>query len=163
MRPVGIFRETIISLLIRAAAPLVLLSTICLACDAARADPVQIGDLVIEQAWIRPTAAAAPVAGGYLTISNSGDKADRLLAAHVDFAAGSQIHEMKMVGEVMQMRPIEDGLWIEPGQTIELKPGGYHIMFMKPKQQMVAGEVLKVELRFERAGTVELDFPVKQP
>jgi copper(I)-binding protein len=161
MRLADTFRETIIRIFSRVAAALVL--SWILAPGVVRADPVHLGDLSIDQAWIRPTPAAAPVAGGYLTITNSGGKADRLIAVSADFAASSEIHEMKMDGQVMQMRPIEGGLSIGSGQTIELKPGGFHIMFMKPKQQMVTGETHKVVLEFERAGTVEMDFPVRQP
>jgi periplasmic copper chaperone A len=163
MSQAGTFRETTIRAIIEAFAALLLLVVIGLVPAAVRADPVHLGDLVIDQAWIRPTPAAAPVAGGYLTITNSGDKADRLTAVSADFAASSEIHEMKMEGQVMKMRPIDGGLSIKPGQTIELKPGGFHIMFMKPKQPMVEGETHKVTLEFERAGTVELEFSVRQP
>ena len=118
------------------------------------------GELMIEQAWIRAAPAGAPVAGGYLTITNKGQKADRLVSVSAGFAAMSEIHEMAMEGDVMKMRPVDGGLVIEPGATVELKPGGFHLMFMKPKSQVKDGESYPVTLQFENAGAFELEIPV---
>ncbi len=117
------------------------------------------GDLVIENAWIRAAPAGAPVAGGYLKITNKGQIADKLVSVSAEFAGMSEIHEMAMEGDVMKMRPI-DVLPIGPGETVELKPGGFHLMFMKPKTQVKDGDSHKVTLTFENAGAIELDMPV---
>jgi hypothetical protein len=121
---------------------------------------VRAGDLVIENAWVRATPPGARAGGGYVTIRNEGVAADRLIAGRADFAGRVEIHEMRMEGEVMQMRPLPDGLEIPAGDTVTLKPGGYHVMFMGLKQGLEAGHAVSVTLIFDRAGAVELIFPV---
>jgi hypothetical protein len=59
------------------------------------------------------------------------------------------------------MRPLTGGLEIKPGQTVELKPGGYHVMFVGMKQQLMAGEHFKATLEFAKAGKVDVDFTVE--
>lgn len=67
---------------------------------------------------------------------------------------------MAMDNGVMKMRPIH-GLEVPAGKSVQLKPGGYHIMFMKLKHQLKVGEVVKGSLTFEKAGTMSVDFPVE--
>jgi copper(I)-binding protein len=90
----------------------------------AHADEVKAGDLVITQAWTRATPKGAKIGGGYLTIENKGTAPDRLIGGSADIAGSVQIHEMSMDKGVMQMRPLESGLAIEPGKTVKLAPGG---------------------------------------
>ena len=66
---------------------------------------------------------------------------------------------MAMSGDVMQMRRIE-GLEIKPGATVELKPGGYHLMLMDLKGALKAGDTIKGTLVFEKAGKVDIEFTV---
>jgi uncharacterized protein YcnI len=97
---------------------------------AATSKPItfKVGDIVIETPWTRATPKGAQVAGGYMKIINNGKEADRLVGGSLDQTRRFEIHQMTMVGDVMQMRPLPDGLIIKPGETVELKPGGYHIM-----------------------------------
>lgn len=127
---------------------------------APAAASVTAGDLVIAQPWGRATPAGARVAGGYVTVTNRGSQPDRLVSGTADFAERVEIHEMAVTNGVMTMRNLANGLVIQPGQTVELKPGGFHIMFMGLKEQMVEGRTVKVRLTFERAGPVELDFRI---
>ena len=122
---------------------------------------VKLGDLVISQPWARATPLGAPVAGGYIRIENTGTVADRLVSGVSDISAVLDFHEMKTADGVMKMRALEDGLLILPGQTVELKPGGYHIMFTGLKRQLKAGESFKASLVFEKAGPVTLEFRVE--
>jgi periplasmic copper chaperone A len=97
----------------------------------------------------------APATGAvFMTITNDGDAADRLVAAETDVATTVEIHEVADVEGVMQMRPLEDGLAIEPGDAIELMPGGYHIMLIDLQQDLLAGETFDLALTFEQAGDV---------
>src|SRR5438445_8689033 len=98
----------------------------CFLAARARAEEVKAGDLVITQAWSRATPGGAQVAGGYLTIQNKGSAADRLIGGSADVADKVQIHEMATTDGVMTMRPLDKGLSIEPGKTVNLAPGGYH-------------------------------------
>ena len=78
-------------------------------------------------------ARGAQVAGGYLKITNNGNEADRLIGGSAASPARFEVHEMAMESGVMKMRQV-NGLEIKPGETVELKPGGMHVMFMDLKQ-----------------------------
>ena len=126
-----------------------------------QAQEVKAGDLVITQVWSRATPGGAKIAGGYLTIENKGTAADRLTAASGDIAGKVEIHEMAMNNGVMTMRPLEKGLAIEPGKTVKLAPGGYHLMLMELKNPLKQGEKVPLELQFEKAGKVAVSLDVQ--
>jgi periplasmic copper chaperone A len=122
---------------------------------------IKAGDLVITPPWSRATPAGAKVAGGFMTITNNGKTADRLIGGSAELANVFEVHEMSMKDGVMQMRALDKGLEIKPGETVELKPGGYHIMFIDIKKPFAEGEKVKGFLTFERAGRVEVEFKVE--
>ncbi|WP_370693922.1 copper chaperone PCu(A)C [Methylobacterium sp. NEAU K] len=127
---------------------------------AAQAEPVKAGDLTIDTPWLRATPNGAKVAGGYVRITNTGTAPDTLTGAAVPFAKSSDIHSMSMEGGVMKMAPVSDGLTIKPGETVELKPGGYHLMFEGLTGSPKAGETVSGTLSFRRAGAVPVTFSV---
>lgn len=124
------------------------------------AGEIKAGDLVLENVRARATLPGAPVAGGYLTITNNGSEPDRLTGGSAGFAGKLEVHEMKVENDVMKMRQMKDGIEIPAGGSVELKPGGYHIMFMKLAEQLEEGESREVVLEFDRAGPVTVDFDV---
>ena len=126
----------------------------------ALAQEVRVGELTLERMAIREAPAGAPVAGGYLVIRNDGAEGDRLLAAASPAAGEVQIHRMRMEEGVMRMRPLPDGIEVPAGETVALRPGGDHLMLMRP-EAMAAGEAVEVTLAFERAGEVTAPFPVQ--
>jgi periplasmic copper chaperone A len=117
--------------------------------------------IIIVQPWIRATPAGAAVAGGYMTIINTGSESDRLVGGVLPQAGSFSIHEMTMSGDVMQMREIQGGLEIKPGQTVELNPSGYHIMFTELREPLKQGDTVKGQLRFEKAGAVNIQYRVE--
>src|SRR6202171_1506173 len=127
----------------------------------ARAQEVKAGDLVITQAWSRATPGGAKVAGGYLTIENKGSAPDRLIGGSVDVAGRVEVHEMAVTNGVMTMRPLERGLTIEPGKTVKLAPGGYHLMLFDLKTPLKQGDQAPVTLEFEKAGKVAVPFDIQ--
>ncbi|TXN05394.1 copper chaperone PCu(A)C [Methylobacterium sp. WL64] len=127
---------------------------------AAQADPIKAGDLTIDTPWLRATPNGAKVAGGYVTIRNSGTAPDTLTGAAVPFARSGEIHSMSMEGGVMKMAPVSGGLTVKPGGTVELKPGGYHLMFEGLSGAPKAGDSVSGTLTFQRAGTVPVTFSV---
>ncbi|MGY5804821.1 copper chaperone PCu(A)C [Rhizobium sp. LEGMi12c] len=131
-----------------------------LSSSLAFAEDIKIGNLTIAAPYVRAMVPGAPVGGGYMTITNTGNADDRLVAASSPRAATVQIHEMKMDNDVMIMRELADGLAIPAGKTVELKPGGYHVMFMKVAEPFLQGQTVRATLRFEKAGSVDVDFPV---
>jgi periplasmic copper chaperone A len=127
----------------------------------ARAEDVKAGDLVITQPWTRATPGGAKTGGGFLTIENKGSAPDKLISASADVAGKVEVHQMTMSDGVMKMRPVESGLTIEPGKTVKLAPGGYHLMMMDLKNPLKQGEKLPVTLQFEKAGKVTVTLDVE--
>jgi periplasmic copper chaperone A len=121
---------------------------------------VELGLLKISKAYAKAMLPGQPAGAGYLIIENTGGEADRLISATSDASPDVEIHEMKMEGDVMKMRQLSEGLDIPAGGKVELKPGGYHLMFMDVESPFEEGETLKVNLNFEKAGEVQIELPV---
>ena len=128
---------------------------------AASAHDYKLGSLVIEHPWTRATPKGAPVAGGYLKITNTGTSPDRLVGGSLAAAKRFEIHEMRIESGVMRMRELTSGLEIAPGATVELKPGSYHVMMMGLSKQFAKGEKIKGSLTFEKGGKIEVEFAVE--
>lgn len=126
----------------------------------ALAGEVTVGDLVISKAWTRVTPPGAKVAGGFLSITNKGKNPDRLLGGTAEIAGRMEVHEMTMDAGVMKMREVAGGIEIKPGATVELKPGGYHVMFMDLKSSPVEGKPVSGTLKFEKAGDAKIAYDV---
>ena len=120
----------------------------------------KVGSLIIETPWIRATPAGARVAGGYVKIINTGQTPDRLIGGSLPVAAEVQVHEMTMHDGIMRMRMLENGLEIDPGKSVELKPGGYHLMFTGLREGLKEKQTVKGTLLFEKAGPVEVEYRV---
>ena len=129
--------------------------------EPARAEDVMAGNLVISQAWCRASPGGSKVGGGYLTIENKGSAPDRLIGGSADFAGKVEVHEMATKNGVMTMRPLDNGLTIEPGKTVKLAPGGYHLMLLDLDSSLKQGDKVPVTLKFEKAGEVKLSFDVQ--
>ena len=127
----------------------------------AQAADVTVGALKISAPWARATPKGASVGGGYMKITNTGTAPDRLIGGSTDIAKSFEVHEMKMEGGVMKMRPVAGGLEIKPGETVTLDPSGYHVMFVGLKEQLKQGDHFKATLEFAKAGKVDVDFTVE--
>jgi hypothetical protein len=135
-------------------------AALMLAATPASSGTYELGALVLDTPWVRATPPGAEVAGGYVTITNTGERAARLVDGEAAFAGRVEIHEMTMADGVMRMRPLADGLIVPPGETVPLEPGGYHVMFMELVEPLVAGETVRATLTFADAGAIELPFTV---
>ena len=129
--------------------------------SSALAHEYKLGPLVINHPWSRATPKGAAVAGGYMTITNSGTAPDRLIGGASEVAQRLEVHEMRMEGGVMKMRELTDGLEILAGATVELKPGAYHVMLQNLSRQLTKGERVKASLSFEKAGKIDIEFAVE--
>jgi periplasmic copper chaperone A len=121
---------------------------------------IKAGDLTITAPWTRATPGGAKVAGGYMRITNTGKETDRLVGGSLPQAGRFEVHEMATTNNVMVMRQLDKGLEIKPGETVELKPGGFHVMFMDLKEPVKQGAALEGTLVFEKAGTVSVEYQV---
>jgi copper(I)-binding protein len=142
----------------RSLIPALLLASVA---SSTQAHDYTAGPIGIDRPWTRATPKNAPVAGGYLKITNTGTTPDRLTGGSAEVAKRFEIHEMKLDGGVMKMRELRDGLTIAPGATVELKPGSYHIMMMNLSRPLTQGEKVKGSLTFEKAGKVDVEFAVE--
>ncbi len=130
-----------------------------LAFSPAAAHEFKLGQIEIGHPYSRAMLPVAKVGGGYFKITNGGE-ADKLVSATSERAGKVEFHEMKMNGAIMEMRELEGGIAIPAKSTVELKPGGYHVMFMNVAQPFKEGEMIKTTLVFEKAGSVEVEFAV---
>ncbi len=132
---------------------------LALSLPAAAAD-YDVGSIHISQSWARATPKGATAGAAYMTVTNKGTASDRLNCVSDDASAQCQIHSMTMENGVMKMRPVEGGLEIKPGETVTLAPGGFHIMLLDLKAPLEQGKMLKATLKFDHAGTVDVEYPI---
>ena len=142
-------------------ANLLVASLAILAVSNAHARDYTAGAIDIADPWSRATPQGASVAGGYMKITNTGTTPDRLVSGSSDVAPKFEVHEMKMENGVAKMRPLTSGLEIKPGETVELKPGSFHVMFLGLKKPLASGDHIKATLVFEKAGKVEVEYDVR--
>jgi len=117
----------------------------------------------VTDAWVRGTVATQSASGMFAKITS--EHGGRLVSVSSPWAGMAQVHEMSMQGSVMKMREVGGGLVLPPGKTVELSPGGYHVMLMGLKQQLKAGEMVPITLVVEdndaTRETIELKVPVR--
>ena len=106
--------------------------------------------VTIHAPWVRGTVPMQQASGAFMQLS--ADKTTRLVAAQSPVAKVVELHEMVMDNNVMKMRQIP-GLDIVPGSTLDLKPGGFHIMLIELKQQLKGGDMVPITLVFEDTQT----------
>jgi copper(I)-binding protein len=148
-----------VSKLLAAALPAALFLT-ALSALAQHAQTYRAGSLVIETPWSRATPGGAKIGAGYMRIVNRGSEPDRLVGGTMAAAGGFALHETTNVDGVARMRPVESGLVIPPGATVDLSPGGMHIMLVDLKRPLKQGDTIEGTLVFERAGTVAIAYRV---
>jgi len=126
----------------------------------AAAGDSDVGSIHISQPWSRATPKGATSGAGYMTLTNKGAAPDKVSCVSNDASAQCQIHSMTMEGGVMKMRPVEGGLEIKPGESVALTPGGSHMMFLSLKHPLEQGGTVKATLKFDHAGTIDVEYPV---
>ena len=114
----------------------------------------------VEDAWVRGTVATQKATGAFMRLTPSANA--RLVEAKSPVAGVVEIHEMAMENDVMRMRQVP-GLDLAAGRTLELKPGGYHVMLMDLKQPLKAGEQVPITLVFEDAAQKRFTQEIKAP
>lgn len=137
------------------------LATLVVLYASAVANDYMVGDIRIEHPWSRALPEVAPNGAAYMTLSNRGAVADRLMSGSSPIAKRVGLHRHTMEGGVMRMRPVE-AIEVAPGQPTLLQPGGLHIMLMGLKEPLVKGKTFPLTLKFERAGSIEVLVPVQE-
>jgi len=155
---------------------IVLLVVLAAGCAPAASPPIQV-----TGAWVRATnfyvassgaATLAPTdpmpgmamatSAVYLTLENRGDQPDRLVSVYCDVAQTVEIHQSQVVGGIASMERL-DSLALPAHNTIQFQPGGYHLMLVGLKRDLIQGESFSLDLQFEKAGTVLVQAIVRGP
>jgi len=168
--------------LVRLAA-LVLAALLVAACSGGTGS----GGITVSGAWSRPSPMVAGAGAAYMVIENTGAEADALVGAASDVAASVEVHEtvdmsssmpaesmgtdgmespaasmdMGSGGSMLGMQRV-DRVEIPAGGTVELKPGGYHIMLIGLTRELQVGEQIEITLTFEKAGEVTVTAEVRE-
>lgn len=129
----------------------------------ARAHEVKTGGLKIVHPWVRATPKGVSVTAGYAKIKNAGKAADRLLSATLIRAKSTEVHETTVDNGIARMRPVAGGIEIKPGATVELKPGGLHLMFIGLDEGLIEHDYVAGTMTFAKAGTIKVEFAVEAP
>jgi copper(I)-binding protein len=125
----------------------------------------------VENAWSRPTTAAGlaprPLPSGpgvvYASVVNRGGAADRLTGASSPVSESVEIHHTTLIDDRMRMAPVEGGIEIPARETVELKPGGYHVMLFGLRRQLREGDRFEIEFEFEQSGRIRVTAEVRAP
>jgi len=149
--------KSLFSLGRRFAGPALVLWGLVLAVNPVSAQQAQFGALSIQGAYVKPTVQGQINSAGYLKITNTGAD-DKLLSASTGMANQVQLHFMGMQGDVMKMNEVA-AIDLPSGKTVELKPGSYHLMILGVKAPIKPGDNLKMKLKFQKAGELEMVFP----
>jgi len=161
-RTLALWRFPLLLLGLAAVVPLALVASACGDDDDdddGNAGPMAtVGDLEIYDAWVRTT--TNDVSAAYFRVENGGD-ADTLVRVTSGISSMVQLHEMVTEGASSKMQEKPGGFPVPADGTLELKPGGFHVMLMNLAEPLKEGDTVELELTFEKAGTVKLTAPVR--
>ena len=118
-------------------------------------------DVSAMNPWTRAVPMAGMNAAGYMMLKNSGDKAITLVSFKTDASAKTSLHETVKSGDMVSMKALPKGITIPANGTVELKPGGLHLMFMKLKQPFAEGDEIPVTLIFDSGKEITTSMVVK--
>jgi copper(I)-binding protein len=147
--------------------PLILMATaFVLAACSPSGNTAATGDaaaatVTVTDVLCRPTPNGRQVTGCYMTLTSP--VADTLVSVESPAAALGQIHETRMESNMMMMRELEAGLPLPAGESVQLKPGGNHVMLMGVTETLRAGQTVPLTLTFATAAPVEVVASVGQP
>jgi len=126
----------------------------------AAAHDYSVGDIEIGHPWSRPTPPTARVAGGYVTLTNNGSEADRLIGVEPLDAQSAEIHRSVVQNGVASMRRME-AIEIAPGASVDFEAERLHFMFIEPDRPLRDGDRFPATLVFEKAGSIDVEFMVQ--
>jgi periplasmic copper chaperone A len=115
----------------------------------------------VKDAWVRATVPGQKASGAFMTLT--GNTHTTLVGISSPVAGVVEVHEMKMAGDIMQMRALEAGLELPAGKVVELKPGGYHVMLMDLKQPLQKNTTIPLTLTFQDAKGTKTKQELKVP
>ena len=114
--------------------------------------PVSASEIMFGPLQFRATVGSMPSSAAYLSITNHGKMADRLVGVTSNLARKTELHKMETDNGVMKMRKVEGGIGLRAGQTIHLAPSGYHVMLVGLNAPLTANDMFEITLIFQNAG-----------
>ena len=132
-----------------------LAATLLLAGAALHAQDIQVTD-----AWVRSTVQGQMGSGAFMKLTSKNGA--KLVGVTTPVAGVAEVHEMKMDGDVMKMRAIP-ALDLPAGKTVELKPGGFHVMLMELRKALPKNSTVPMTLMFKDARGVDSKLEIKVP
>ena len=115
----------------------------------------------VKDAWVRTSVPGQKATGAFMKITAT--EGTRLVSVASPVAGVAEVHEMKMDGGIMTMRAVSGGLELPAGKTVELKPGGFHVMLMDLKAALPKDSSVPMTLTFKDAKGVESKVELKVP
>lgn len=134
--------------------------TSCRSDSGQKTSPSKDGILTVHNAWARP-AKQGMTSGAYLSIANGADQPDTLIDITTEAASMAEIHESYQQNGVSGMRPAGK-LAIGPKSTLELMPGGYHIMLMQLDRELALGDTIELTLYFAEHDSLAIKVPIQR-
>lgn len=116
-------------------------------------------DISVTDVWARAVPGGSEVGAAFMTIANTGAKADTLTGAATEVAKTPELHTHVHDGAIMRMRKV-DSIPVPAGQTVALKPGAEHVMLMGLKRPLKEGDTFPMTLTFREAGMVTVQARV---
>ncbi|MES2281500.1 MAG: copper chaperone PCu(A)C [Pseudomonadota bacterium] len=121
----------------------------------------QTASVKVDKAWARATVQGQKGTGAFMSLTAA--EGTKLVGLTSPVAGVAEVHEMKMEGDVMKMRAVAGGLDLPAGKTVELKPGGYHVMLMDLKAPLAKDSTVPMTLLFKNARGVESKLNITVP
>ena len=118
--------------------------------------------IVVKDAWVGKVPPSSPVAAAYMTITNEGNADDKLLSVTSSISGSTMIHQTVIDDQGVAKMNMVDALVIPAGKSVELKPGGTHVMLMDLKEPVTDKDKIELDLKFENAGDIKVEAPVKK-
>ena len=119
-------------------------------------------NIVISDAWVREVPPGTSMSAGYMTIENNGDEDDKLVSMSSKAAESAELHISKVDNNDVATMEMIEVLDIPSNNSIELEPGGMHVMLIGLKESLVGKDSVDLKLVFEKAGEVMIEVPVKK-
>lgn len=114
----------------------------------------------VEDAYIRAMPPGRNATAAYLSVTNNHAKACSIIGGSASIAAKLEVHQQLMSDGMMKMRPVT-AVAVAAGDTLELRPGGFHLMLLGIDAELVPGESHKMSLQTEDCGAIELTAVVR--
>jgi len=122
---------------------------------------VQAQTVEVKNAWVRATVQGQKATGAFMQIT--APAASTLISVSTPVAGVAEVHEMKMDGDVMRMRPLAKGLELPAGKAVQLQPGGYHLMLMDLKLPLQKDTTIPVTLTLQDSKGVQSTQDMRVP